>query len=105
MFQFDDEAEEITKAEEFEPKGAEELVSGEAWVHRLPHIKMQGRCTVWKPEAEVRRIGMQGCCTVRGPEAGARLGAGATIEGESESSCHSREQAPLALPGHHAPRN
>ena len=42
------------QAEEFEPKPAEELVSPESWVHRLPHIKLQGRCVVWKPEAEVR---------------------------------------------------
>jgi len=52
LFNYDEEAEEVTKAEEFEPKPAEELVSPESWVHRLPHIKLQGRCVVWKPEAE-----------------------------------------------------
>ena len=52
MFTVDEDSGEVTKAEEFEALPADEMISPENWVHKLPHIKMQGRCEVWKPEEE-----------------------------------------------------
>jgi len=52
FFVYDEDAEAVVKAEEFEPRAPEEMMAGDAWVHRNPHIKMQGRCVVWTPERD-----------------------------------------------------
>ena len=40
----------VAAAEEFEPPAPEDLATPEAWAHRLPHLKMQGRCEVHRPD-------------------------------------------------------
>ncbi|CAG9467505.1 unnamed protein product [Pedinophyceae sp. YPF-701] len=43
---------EMSRNEEYEAKTFDDLLAMENWSHRYPHVKMQGRCEVWRPEPE-----------------------------------------------------
>uniref|UniRef100_A0A7S0V944 Uncharacterized protein n=1 Tax=Polytomella parva TaxID=51329 RepID=A0A7S0V944_9CHLO len=50
LFEADEETNEVNKAEEFTPKSGREMSLAINWSHRYSHLKMQGRCELYKRE-------------------------------------------------------